>query len=74
MTTGSVRYLCVFFCATAGKQGDDLGSDESQIVLIVTLIYDILNNKVSKCTLHILLVYLIVVPTSSTCPMHLVTY
>ena len=41
-------YLVVAFLATGGKQGEDLGSDEEQIVLFVYLLYDITNNKVRK--------------------------
>lgn len=39
-------YLVVLFCATAGKNGEDLGVDEEQIVLFVYLLYDVPNNKV----------------------------
>lgn len=42
-----VRHLVCFFVSTAGKNGDDLGSDEEQIVQIVYLLYDQSNNKVS---------------------------
>ncbi|XP_013391159.1 epithelial splicing regulatory protein 2 isoform X2 [Lingula anatina] len=40
------NYLVVIFCATAGKQGEELGTDEEQIVLIVYLLLDISNNRV----------------------------
>ena len=39
-------YLVVLYCATAGKNGEDLGIDEEQIVLLVYLLYDVPNNKV----------------------------
>lgn len=39
-------YLVVLFCATAGKNGEELGVDEEQIVLFVYLLYDVPNNKV----------------------------
>ena len=44
MTNSS--YLVVLFCATAGKNGEDLGVDEEQVVLFVYLLYDVPNNKV----------------------------
>jgi len=44
MTTTS--HLVCLFCVTAGQNGENLGSDEEQIVLFVYLLYDIANNKV----------------------------
>lgn len=56
MTNSS--YLVVLFCASAGKNGEELGVDEEQIVLFVYLLYDLPNNKVCigfiscfRCTL-----------------------
>jgi epithelial splicing regulatory protein 1/2 len=46
MTNSS--YLVVLFCASAGKNGEELGVDEEQIVLFTYLLYDLPNNKV--CT------------------------
>ena len=43
---GPPSHLTILHVATAGKQGEELGSDESQIVNIVYLLYDVLNNKV----------------------------
>lgn len=42
----SPRHLVLLSCVTSGKQNEDLGSDESQIVMIAYLLYDVLNNKV----------------------------
>jgi len=44
MTTTS--HLVCLFCVTAGQNGENLGSDEEQIVLFVYLLYDVANNKV----------------------------
>ena len=44
--TSSSHIVCLFQ-ATAGQNGENLGSDETQIVLFVYLLYDISNNKVS---------------------------
>jgi len=44
MTTTS--HLVCLFCVTAGQNGENLGSDEEQIVLFVYLLHDIANNKV----------------------------
>lgn len=49
--SGTPRHLTLLFCATAGKQGEDIGTDECQLVQIVYLIYDVLNNKVSSLSL-----------------------
>jgi hypothetical protein len=46
-------YLVVLFQATGGKSGEDLGSDEEQIVLFVYLLYDVTNNKVRFSLLSI---------------------
>lgn len=40
-------YLVCLFCVTAGRNGENLGADEQQIVEIVYLLYDIANNKVT---------------------------
>lgn len=47
----SPRHLVLFSCVTAGKQRDELGSDESQIVMIAYLLYDVVNNKVLEYNL-----------------------
>ena len=39
-------HLVVLFCVSAGKNGEELGSDEEQIVFLVYLLYDVTNNKV----------------------------
>ena len=41
-------YLVALFCASAGRNGEDLGADEEQIVLFVYLLFDVTNNKVSS--------------------------
>jgi len=41
-------YLVVLFTATAGKNGDELGIDEQQVILFVYLLYDVPNNKVGS--------------------------
>lgn len=40
-------HLLALFCATTGKNCEDLGVDEEQIVLLVYLLFDVSNNKVS---------------------------
>jgi len=44
--TATTSHLVCLFCVTAGQNGENLGSDEEQIVLFVYLLYDIANNKV----------------------------
>lgn len=44
----TTSYLVVLFCATAGQNGNQLGSDEEEIVLIAWLVLDIAKNKVRK--------------------------
>ena len=39
-------HLVIVFVATAGQNGENLGSDEAQIVLFVYLLYDVSKNKV----------------------------
>lgn len=43
----NANYLVVLFCASAGKNGEELGVDEEQVVLFVYLLYDVPNNKVN---------------------------
>ena len=39
-------HLLVFHTVTAGKNGEKLGTDEEQIVLLTYLLYDVGNRKV----------------------------
>lgn len=41
--------LVILHFVTAGKQGDDLGTDESAIVLITVAVYDAVQSKVRFC-------------------------
>lgn len=41
------RYLCVLYVATAGQQGQRLGSDEEEVVLLIYVVIDVALNKVS---------------------------
>lgn len=43
----AAAYLVVFYCATAGQNDENIGADEEEIVLLVWLVIDIANNKVS---------------------------
>ncbi|XP_041376014.1 epithelial splicing regulatory protein 1-like isoform X2 [Gigantopelta aegis] len=45
-------YLVALFCASAGRNGEDLGADEEQIVLFVILLFDVTNNKVVALQSH----------------------
>ncbi|KAK2190891.1 hypothetical protein NP493_65g02011 [Ridgeia piscesae] len=45
-------HVVILFCATAGQNGENLGSDEEQIVLFVYLLYDVINNKVNSLQCH----------------------
>ncbi len=40
-------HLLIFHVVTAGKNGEKLGSDEEQIVLLSYLLYDVQNRKVT---------------------------
>ena len=39
-------HLVLLFCVSGGKNGEELGSDEEQIVYLVYLLFDVCNNKV----------------------------
>ena len=43
----ATSHLLIYFCATAGKNGEELGNDEEQIILFVYLLFDVSNCKVS---------------------------
>ena len=47
-SSGGPSHLVVLFCVSAGKNGEELGSDEEQIVYLVYLLYDVTNNKVGR--------------------------
>jgi hypothetical protein len=42
----STKCLCMLFCATAGVNGDNLGCDEQEIVVLSNLILDLNKLKV----------------------------
>lgn len=41
-------YLCALYVATAGHQGNLLGSDEHEIVLLIYVVVDMTTNTVSE--------------------------
>lgn len=41
------HHICVLYVATAGLQGPLMGSDEQEIVLLIYVIVDVIQNKVS---------------------------
>ncbi|XP_070189517.1 epithelial splicing regulatory protein 1-like isoform X2 [Littorina saxatilis] len=49
---GGPSHLVVLFVVSAGKNGDELGADEEQIVYLVYLLYDVTNNKVVSLQSH----------------------
>ncbi|CAH0390740.1 unnamed protein product [Bemisia tabaci] len=46
MKMKSPQHLCVLYVATAGLQGNALGSDEQEVVLLVYVIVEVSANKV----------------------------
>ena len=40
------KYLVLLHLVSAGENGEGLGSDEQEIVLVVYLVLDVINNKV----------------------------
>lgn len=44
----SSTHLVVLYVATAGLQGNALGSDEQEITLLVYVLIDVLQNKVRR--------------------------
>ncbi|XP_076449864.1 RNA-binding protein fusilli-like isoform X2 [Babylonia areolata] len=51
-SSGSPSHLVLLFCVSAGKNGEELGSDEEQIVYLVYLLYDVYSNKVVSLQSH----------------------
>lgn len=45
---GSRKYLVLFHVVSAGENGEGLGSDEADIVLVLYLVLDIVQNKVGS--------------------------
>lgn len=67
----AASHLVVLFCATAGQNGENLGSDEEQIVLFVYLLYDLANNKVSgREDLRVSCVVIKICSALSRCDLH----
>lgn len=48
MASSRVSHLLICFVVSAGKNGEELGVDEEQIVLIVCLLFDVSNCKVRQ--------------------------
>ncbi|GAB6030575.1 hypothetical protein CHUAL_007437 [Chamberlinius hualienensis] len=53
MASPSISYLVALHTATAGLNGNQLGSDEEEVVLIAWLVLDIINNKVVAAQFNI---------------------
>ena len=70
MTTTTTHLVCLF-CVTAGQNGENLGSDEEQIVLFVYLLYDIANNKVYSIRLCLICLCLSL-PNNASFPNYIV--
>lgn len=49
---GGPSHLVVLFTVSAGKNAEDLGCDEEQIIFLVFLLYDVTNNKVVTLQSH----------------------
>ncbi len=45
--SATTKCLCMIFCATSGLNGENLGCDEQEIVVLANLILDINKLKVS---------------------------
>ncbi|KAL8612408.1 hypothetical protein ACOMHN_008393 [Nucella lapillus] len=45
---GGPSHLVLLFSVSGGKNGEELGSDEEQIVFLVYLLFDVCNNKVIR--------------------------
>lgn len=45
------HHICILYVATAGLQGPLMGSDEQEIVLLIYVIVDVIQNKVSRIDL-----------------------
>ncbi len=45
--SANTKCLCMLFCATSGLNGENLGCDEQEIVVLANLILDINKLKVS---------------------------
>ena len=52
----SSKYLVIYHAISAGQNGPNLGCDEEEIVMILYLVLNVAENKVSTCQ-HLVLVY-----------------
>ena len=48
------KYLVLLHLVSAGENGEGLGSDEQEIVLVVYLVLDVINNKVGLVYVQLL--------------------
>ena len=46
-TMSDTKYLVIFYGVSAGQNGDNLGSDEQDLVLLIFLVINTEENKVS---------------------------
>jgi len=56
-------YLCALYVATAGHQGNLLGSDEQEIVLLIYVVIDMTTNTVSTIRNYCTIIYLKITTT-----------
>ena len=51
------HHICILYVATAGLQGALMGSDEQEIVLLIYVIVDVIQNKVSHFYFGFITIY-----------------
>lgn len=61
------HHICVLYVATAGLQGPLMGSDEQEIVLLIYVIVDVIQNKVSAFVTNTIIAHLHLPFTHSKC-------
>ena len=52
-TMSNTKYLVIFYGVSAGQNGDNLGSDEQDLVMLIFLVINTEENKVSPSTITI---------------------
>ena len=52
-TMNDTKYLVIFYGVSAGQNGDNLGSDEQDLIMLIFLVINTEENKVSPSTITI---------------------
>ncbi len=50
------KYICILYCLSSGQNGENLGSDEQELVSICYIIIDVISKQVNYNEYHYMVI------------------